>query len=107
MEDNNVTRYPKVEKTFSREMLQEFKPSPNSTPDELRRICLGIMRLQLTFPWVPKKTYEYTVKSAKRPVTLSPDTVYAGIPYVNLGSGNLYRLLDFTIPRPACSIWTN
>lgn len=71
------------------------KPTPNTTADEMRQICLDFMRLQLSFRWTPDREYNYTVRSAKRPVKLSPDTVYAGIPYVNLGSGSLYRIMDY------------
>ncbi|MBR3836606.1 MAG: hypothetical protein IKJ74_00530 [Clostridia bacterium] len=92
-----MANYPKVEKPFTKEAFNAMMPkiTPDSTPAEMRKACLNFMRLQLTFPWVPSEDYEYTIKSAKRPVKLSTDTVYAGLPYVNLASGSLYRVMEF------------
>ena len=98
----NEIRYPKVENPISEELIKTLFPRPKKkvfTPDELRKMCVEFMRFQLTFRWVPKEPYEYTVKSAKRPVKLSPDTIYGGLPYVNLGSGSVYRLLECYDPE--------
>ncbi|MBR7165294.1 MAG: hypothetical protein IKD18_03350 [Clostridia bacterium] len=92
-----MANYPKVEKPFTQEAFKAMMPkiTVDSTPAEMRKACLTVMRTQLTFPWVPSEDYEYTIKSAKRPVKLSTDTVYAGLPYVNLASGSLYRVMEF------------
>ncbi|MBR2616435.1 MAG: hypothetical protein IKC69_07140 [Clostridia bacterium] len=92
----NKPQYPKVEKPFSKEAFQAKLPKvvSQSTPEQMRQACLTVMRMQLTFPWVPSEDYEYTIQSAKRPVKLSTDTIYAGLPYVNLGSGSIYRVME-------------
>ncbi|MBR2616343.1 MAG: hypothetical protein IKC69_06675 [Clostridia bacterium] len=91
----NGIRYPKVSDLSLKERFEAIpKATAKSTPEELRRICLDFMRLQLTFRWVPKEDFEYEIRSAKRPVKLSTDTIYAGLPYVNFGSGSLYRVME-------------
>ncbi len=95
---NTTTKkqYPAVQDPFSQEKLKALPTAKaSSTPEEMRQICLDFMRAQLSFRWVPSEDFEYTIKSAKRPVKLSTDTVYAGLPYVNLGSGNLYRAMEY------------
>ena len=64
-------------------------------PEEMRKICLDFMRLQLSFRWTPAREYSYTSESEKRSVKFTPDTVYAGVPYAVKGSGSIYRMMEF------------
>lgn len=68
--------------------------APGMSGDQLRQICLDYMKLQNSFPWIPNQTYKFTVESQKTPVTLEEGKVYGGLPYVTIGSGNLYRIVS-------------
>ena len=72
---------------------------PGMSPEELRKICLDYMRLQLSFQWLPAQDYDYVVDSQNHPVSLKKGTLHGGIPYVNIGTGNLYRILEYYDPE--------
>ena len=62
------------------------------TKDELRQLCLAYFELQLTFQWTPSRSvtdYPSTYANVKK--TLDKGSVYGGIPYQNVSTGNLYR----------------
>ncbi|MBR3837522.1 MAG: hypothetical protein IKJ74_05170 [Clostridia bacterium] len=63
--------------------------------DELRQICVDFFALQVSFTWTPKSPANYEVDSNKHKVEYTVGGLYGGIPYVNLGSNNLYRVMDF------------
>lgn len=65
------------------------------TPYQLRKICVDFFRLQLSFPWIPDEDYTYVVKSQKKERFFGKDSVCAGLPYVTIGGGNLYRAMEF------------
>ncbi len=86
------------------------------TSDQLRQICLDYFNLHLSFQWVPsedlpvyptgstklfleylqfytgssiKEFDQYTGKAIKK------GTIYAGIPYQNISTGNIYRWMEY------------
>ena len=70
--------------------------SENMSKDELRQLCLGYFELQLSFQWTPSRSVtDYPNTYAKVEKTLDKGTVYGGIPYQSLGTGNLYRWLEY------------
>lgn len=70
--------------------------SENMSKDELRQLCLAYFDLQLSFQWTPSRSVtDYPVTHAKTKKTLDKGSVYGGIPYQSLGTGNLYRWLDY------------
>ncbi len=70
---------------------------------ELRQICVDFFALQVTFTWTPKSNVNYEVDSQNHKVSYEVGGLYAGIPYVNLGSNSLYRVMDFY--DPATGTW--
>lgn len=68
------------------------------TPEQKRQLCLDFLELQLGFQWVPNMdvtdwiTTNYKKGTYKQ---LLADAVYGGIPYQSLGTGNLYRWLEY------------
>ena len=80
------------------ENIPKAKDSMSKT--ELRQIVMDYFKLQLSFHWLPgmdildyPTTYSTTFK--KNPKTLLSSGMYGGIPYQSLGSGNLYRWLEY------------
>lgn len=67
--------------------------------DQLRKICVDFFALQVSFAWTPKDNATYVVDSFNHKVNYQIGGLYGGIPYVNLGSNNLYRVMDFYDPE--------
>lgn len=68
---------------------------PGMTEDELRKICLDYITLENEFTYKFKEDFDYVVYSQNRDRRLKAGNVYAGIPYVTRGAGNLYRIAEF------------
>ena len=83
----------------AKNLLRELKKIPiakkGMKPDDLRRICVDTMRLQLTFLWTPDRDWSYVIERGNIHVDIKKGTRYGGFPYVTKGSGNLYRTAEF------------
>ncbi|MBR3837523.1 MAG: hypothetical protein IKJ74_05175 [Clostridia bacterium] len=99
-EEKEEIKYVTVENPLSEDDIAAV-PIANSsmTTDQLRQICLDFLALQVSFPWVPKETYAYHVERQGYDVEYKEGQLYAGIPYVNVASGNVYRYLDVIDPE--------
>ena len=88
----------------------------NMSSQELRELCLNYFKLQLSFLWTPSKnvecypngspslygkymqqyagqeTAEFDTNAGK---ALLEGTIYGGIPYQNVSTGNVYRWLEY------------
>ena len=66
------------------------------TTDQLRDICVEYVKLSVSFQWVPDQSFDYEANQFDgTPVHYTEGKLYGGLPYVNLASGNLYRLFDY------------
>lgn len=72
------------------------------TSDQLRKIVLDYFELQLTFTWTPNASLKNYPTSNLGPSyadwmnkTIEQGELYIGVPYQSLGSGNLYRWLEY------------
>ena len=74
----------------------EAIPVANSsmTTDELRQICVDYVCLSVSFQWIPNSDYQYKVVRQEAVARFYEGQLYGGIPYVNVASGNLYRILE-------------
>ena len=79
------------------------KKYPNMSPDEARETAVAFWRYCKTALWMPDDRYDIyqtnddCVEELKRWV--EPGGIYAGMPYVHTGTGNIYRLFDFMDPE--------
>ncbi|MBR7165358.1 MAG: hypothetical protein IKD18_03670 [Clostridia bacterium] len=115
-EEEKKTEEKKTEEKKTEEKKEENKnatPHPVSDPltwdrinaipvanasmsvEQLRQICVDFFSLQVSFPWTPKTQANYEVDSQNHKVEYAVGSLHGGIPYVNLGSNNLYRVMDF------------
>lgn len=93
--DAGPVEYIKVENPLTPQMLADIPIATNGmSTDELRQICLRFLHLQVSFPWVANQDYHYLVERQVHNVKIREGQLYAGIPYVNVASGNLYRILE-------------
>ena len=66
------------------------------TSEELRQICVDYVKLSVSFQWLPSKGFEYRAASDQRAfVEFFQGKLHGGIPYINVASGNLYRIMEF------------
>ena len=66
--------------------------------DEARQLCVDFFRFSKTALWVAGANIKYTRNAAGIKDSLTAGQVYGGLPYVGLGTGNVYRLLDYIDP---------
>jgi len=85
-----------TEKLSARDVESLPVASEKMTKEELRQLCVSYFELQLSFQWTPSRAVrDYPNTYAKLEKTLDKGTVYGGIPYQSLGTGNLYRWLEY------------
>ncbi|MBR3837584.1 MAG: hypothetical protein IKJ74_05485 [Clostridia bacterium] len=66
------------------------------TSEELRQICVDYVKLSVSFQWVPNESFDYKAnQGGGTPVHFEEGKLHGGIPYINVSSGNLYRMLEF------------
>lgn len=65
---------------------------------ELRQMVVDFFELQMSFQWLTNldiTDYDLTNLKSKLDKNVTTDAVYGGIPYQSLGTGNLYRWLEY------------
>ena len=62
---------------------------------ERRQLCADFFRFQKMVNWTPDTSHDYTKNPHGAPDKMCEGTVYRGFPYVTVGSGNVYRMMDF------------
>ncbi len=88
--------YPPVHDVLTRAKIDEFPiASDDMTLEEKRQLCIDFFRFTKKFAWTPSRSYSYVIESSGRKVTLQKGKVYGSLPYVTIGSGNVYRILDY------------
>ena len=88
--------YPTVNDRLTREKINEFPIANDSmTLEEKRQLCIDFFRFTKQFAWTASDNYSYVIESSGRKVTLTKGKVYGSLPYVTIGSGNVYRILDY------------
>ena len=74
------------------------------TIEEARQLCVDFFRYAKTAAWIPDDNFDYwhmkKDHEANNPPTLTQNAgqIYAGVPYIYVASGNIYRLMDFMDP---------
>ena len=71
------------------------KKYPGMPVDEARSAVVAFMDYAKTFTWVADGDAAYYVSTSMGYHHLRKDGLYGGLPYVKLGTGNLYRFMDY------------
>ena len=88
--------YPAVNDRLTRAKIDEFPIANDSmTLEEKRQLCIDFFRFTKQFAWTASENYSYVIESSGRKVTLTKGKVYGSLPYVTIGTGNVYRILDW------------
>ena len=70
------------------------------TIEEGKDLVVDFFRFCKTAVWIPDDNYEYKIKEANTDSEAITGFVkYGGLPYISLGSGNIYRLMDYMDPE--------
>ncbi len=69
------------------------------TEEEMRQLVVDFYKLSKNFVWVSDGDYEYTIADTEGRGNMYEGTVYASFPYVSMGTGNVYRILDYMDPE--------
>lgn len=91
-----TVEYPEVVDKISWNDINAF-PIANAsmTTDELRALCINFMRFSKTFAWTPDADYHFMKNAKGAKDSINAGFVYGGLPYVGLGSGSIYRAMDY------------
>lgn len=88
--------YPTIHDKLTWEKINA-QPSkrPDMTIQEMREACVQFMRFSKTVLWTPNAYMSFIRNSKGVQDELQKGIVYAGLPYVGLGCGNVYRMMDY------------
>jgi hypothetical protein len=65
------------------------------TVAEMRKLCVDFFRFTKSALWTPKEDHKYIRNTNGDIDEFFVGTVYGSVPYVGLGTGNVYRLMDY------------
>ena len=88
--------YPKMAEQLTWERLnaQPMK-TENMTVADARKLCVDFFRYAKTALWTPDEDLDFVRNAAGNADQMKKGIVYGGLPYIGLGSGNVYRLMDY------------
>ena len=69
------------------------------TVDEMRQLCVDFMYFTKTYLWTPDQTVDYIRNGSGSADTMTQGTIYGGLPYVGVATGNVYRMMDYINPE--------
>lgn len=86
-----------IQEKLTWERLNSFPIKyPGMPIQEMRQYCADFFRFAKTALWSPKEDMTYYTSDEKTSTyTMYAGNVYGGVPYIGLGSGSVYRLMDF------------
>ena len=65
------------------------------TVEEMRQLCVDFMEFNKTYLWTPSESVDFIRNSAGTYDTMTQGTIYGGLPYVGVATGNPYRMMDY------------
>ena len=68
------------------------------TVEEMRQLCVDFMEFTKTYLWTPSESVDFIKNASGTKDTMSQGTIYGGLPYVGVASGNPYRMMDYIDP---------
>ena len=68
------------------------------TVAEMRQLCVDFMAFTKTYLWTPDQTVNFKRSASGGSDSMEQGQIYGGLPYVGLGSGNVYRMMDYIDP---------
>ncbi|MBO5868689.1 MAG: hypothetical protein J6Q54_07275, partial [Oscillospiraceae bacterium] len=92
--------YTAVSNILSWEKINSFPIKNDSmTVREMRELCVDYYNYSKTFNWVSNEDNNYEIGAGYGIGSYQQNNVYGGFAYVSLGTGNMYRFMDFMDER--------
>ena len=87
---------PNVKNILTREKIDAFPiKNKNMSIQELRQLCVDFFKFSKTALWICDHDVDYIRNAAGTQDKMEEGKVYGGLPYIGLGTGNVYRTLDY------------
>ena len=88
--------YPEINDKLTWEKINSFPiKTSDMTVEEMRELCVDFFRFTKNALWTPDADHQY-VRNGKGTVDeILKGTVYGSLPYVTMGSGSVYRMMDY------------
>lgn len=80
--------------TWDRINAQPVKSS-DMTIQEMREACVSFMRFSKTAMWIPNAELTFVKNAQGAEDKMLKGQIYAGFPYMQFSTGNVYRLMDY------------
>jgi len=88
--------YPEIREKLTWEAINALPVKrADMTVTEMREACVEFMRFSKTALWTPNDNMHFVRNSQGTEDDLYKGVVYGGLPYVGLGTGNVYRMMDY------------
>ena len=85
-----------IQENLSWEQINSFElKRSDMTEEELRQAVVDFMYFTKTYLWTPSQTVKYEKNTNGSDDSMKQGTVYGGLPYVGVASGNVYRMMDY------------
>ena len=87
---------PKIRQQLSWDAINSFPlKRSDMTEQEMRDAIVDFMYFTKTYLWTPSESVYYTRNTKGSADKMLQGTVYGGLPYVGVASGNCYRMMDY------------
>lgn len=88
--------YPTINDKLTWEKINSFPiKTQDMTVQEMREACVAFMRFSKTAMWIPNATFNFVKNKQGTEDQLVKGQIYAGFPYLQYSTGNVYRLMDY------------
>ena len=88
--------YPKIAEKLTWDAINSYPiKRSDMTVAEMRQLCVDFFRFTKSALWTPNADYKYVRNAAGTVDEILKGTVYGSLPYIGLGSGSIYRMMDY------------
>ena len=88
--------HPVIKDKLSWEKIHSFPiKHKDMTVAEMRELVVSFFRYAKTALWTPDSDFYYIRNAKGKEDEMLKGTVYGGLPYIGIASGNIYRLMDY------------
>ena len=96
---DTLKNVPIINQKLSWDAINSFPiKTKDMTVAEMRQLCVDFMAFTKTFVWTPDQTVDFKRSASGGSDSMEQGQLYGGLPYVGLGSGNVYRMMDYIDP---------
>ena len=89
-------QYPEIREKLTWEAINAFPVKrADMTPEEMRDLCVDFFLFSKTALWIPDSSWNYVITGSGNPDEMHQGQIYGGLPYITVGGGNIYRLMDY------------